>query len=286
MGVAAQPTPIVAGDDAVSAPSNVETLLEVFDNDVPDLGTQVNVIAINGMPLVDGVVELPSGATLRPNPFVGLFFDPRGAYPNLAAGDTLIETFTYEVEGLNGTRDIAQVTLTIEGVRGLLPVTNADLMIVENAGPVLTADQIVLTDGTEIDSFTIETFGGSPFLVGNGVAGDFGALTLQADGTYRYSLTPGLIDAAGLTSGETVVDRFAFTGADSLGNVLDQEFTVTITGADDPATPIFGRPTGALRAQTTPAGAGEGIIAADGILYVAGLDGTLVSLLEEQTQRL
>src|SRR5690606_3849543 len=71
-------------------------------------------------------------------------------------------------------------------------------------------------------------FGG----VGAQIAGQYGILTIDADGAYRYDATTEA--ARGLREGEQVVDRFTYTIADPDGNLDTATITIRVIGINLP----------------------------------------------------
>ena len=71
--------------------------------------------------------------------------------------------------------------------------------------------------------------------VGAGVAGTFGTLTLNADGTYTYAPGPA---AQSLGAGQTAQDVFAYTIRDPSGNLATTTITINLLGSNDP--PVAG----------------------------------------------
>jgi VCBS repeat-containing protein len=68
--------------------------------------------------------------------------------------------------------------------------------------------------------------------VGVPIAGVWGTLTLQADGSYTYVPLPA---AQQLVTGQTVDELFTYTVADSFGDSATATLTIRVIGADDPA---------------------------------------------------
>ena len=58
---------------------------------------------------------------------------------------------------------------------------------------------------------------------GTGIAGTFGALTLNADGSYSYDGTPNVVPPAGAT------DTFVYTITDGDGDTSTVTLTITLT---------------------------------------------------------
>ena len=91
----------------------------------------------------------------------------------------------------------------------------------------------VLANVTDINSngsLTVSSVNGSSADVGVAVAGDFGALTLNADGSYTYvNSNPGAVTSAhGVAE-----DTFNFTISDGQGDTASSSLTVLITSANE-----------------------------------------------------
>lgn len=69
--------------------------------------------------------------------------------------------------------------------------------------------------------------------LGTALAGDYGALTLSANGTYTYNLD--ILDPAviALSANATLTDTFTYTVIDADGDTATATITISITGAND-----------------------------------------------------
>ena len=65
--------------------------------------------------------------------------------------------------------------------------------------------------------------------VGSSFTGDYGDLTINADGSYTYVAN----NAGSLTDGETATETFTYTVTDATGNTDTATITITILGVDD-----------------------------------------------------
>ncbi|QQP31532.1 Hypothetical protein FKW44_025157 [Caligus rogercresseyi] len=65
------------------------------------------------------------------------------------------------------------------------------------------------------------------------VSGNYGALVLQTDGSYVYSLDNTNLAVQGLTAGESLTDTFTYTLTDSDGDTATTTLTLTIDGTND-----------------------------------------------------
>ncbi|WP_413614989.1 Ig-like domain-containing protein [Halomonas cupida] len=72
--------------------------------------------------------------------------------------------------------------------------------------------------------------------VGSAVDGDYGRLTLNADGTYRYVLDNSNSTVNALQEGETLTETFTYQITDADGDVSIATLTLTISGANDDPT--------------------------------------------------
>ena len=78
-------------------------------------------------------------------------------------------------------------------------------------------------------SITVTAVEGQPANVGQSLAGAWGSLTVQADGSYVF--TPAAV-ARTLLEGQTATDTFAYTITDTAGVSSTAVLTITITGQD------------------------------------------------------
>jgi VCBS repeat-containing protein len=123
-------------------------------------------------------------------------------------------------------------------------------------GNVLSNDTDV--DGTTRTVIAIATggkeTGGIAGTLGQGLAGNYGSLTLNADGSYTYAPDNDNAAVQALTVGETLLERFKYTVADGGGRTDVAVLTVTITGTND--SPVLNAATSpTLTAATLNAGA-------------------------------
>ena len=101
-------------------------------------------------------------------------------------------------------------------------------------GNVLTNDSD--KDG---DTLTVSAVNGLGGAVGNSVAGTYGHITINSDGTYSYLADNTAIDSA--PTGSHLTDVFSYTASDGFGGTTTTNITVTVDRAptavaDNPAT--------------------------------------------------
>jgi Ca2+-binding RTX toxin-like protein len=94
-----------------------------------------------------------------------------------------------------------------------------------NAASGLLANDFAASGGT----ISVTAVEGQPANVGQPIAGDWGSLVVQADGSYVF--TPAAV-ARTLLQGQTATDTFAYTITDSVGVTSTAVLTITINGQD------------------------------------------------------
>ncbi|GAB6390181.1 VCBS domain-containing protein [Stutzerimonas marianensis] len=169
---------------------------------------------------------------------------------------TLSETFLYTVENgqtANGVhlQDTATLTVTIRGandapVAGDTGASALEAGGVNNgtagynpSGNVLNAVTDVDDARSELRVTAVRTGGvegsGSAGTVGNALAGQYGSLTLNADGSWTYTVDNNNATVQALSPGQTLTERFNYTVTDRSGTGLSDVavLTLTIDGAAD-----------------------------------------------------
>ncbi|MEH2558022.1 VCBS repeat-containing protein [Bradyrhizobium algeriense] len=162
------------------------------------------------------------------------------AAQGLKAGETVQEIFTVKATDSEGAAVTQQVTVTVTGTNDVPVISGTATGAVGEDG-ALTAQGALTTSDADIGDTATWS------VVGND-AGQYGELTLNADGSWSYALDN---DAAqGLKAGETVQEIFAVKATDSAGAEVTQQITVTVTGTNDVPV-ISGTTTGAVAEDRT-----------------------------------
>ena len=158
------------------------------------------------------------------------------------------ESFTVNVADSDGNpADDASATFQIQIVDDM-PTANNDADSVTEDGP-LTADGNVVTgsggsdanatdgvadvQGADGANVSAVAFGATPGTVGTGLAGAYGTLTLNANGSYSYALNNANPTVQALSPGQTLIEVFTYTLLDSDGDSDTATLTITINGAND-----------------------------------------------------
>ena len=150
-------------------------------------------------------------------------------------------------EILNNIIDDINVKLTVTDGDGDVTSSEAKLEIqVTDDGPIASADQVVLTEaaaqagGSGANVLNNDVFGadapenttvssvngGTP---GQPVDGQYGKLTLNADGSYTYTLNAGV----DVPKGETYTEEFTYTITDKDGDTSEATLTIHVTGDEN-----------------------------------------------------
>ena len=215
-------------------------------NDIDGDGDALTVTQVNGnVADVGSEITLPvSGAKLTLQSSGDFVYDPFDAFDYLDAGQSALDSFTYQVDDGNGGTDTATVTIRISGINDAPAITVVDVVGAITEGSTLTdSGSITFADpevthtptATEVtksvttaltltaaqqtaieDAFTI-----SPD------AGNTNTGTINWD----YTITEGELDF--LAAGETVTVVYTITVDDGNGGTSTQDVTVGITGSYD-----------------------------------------------------
>lgn len=199
--------PTTNGD---SAATDEETLLTVnapgvLNNDGDPAGTH-DTLGVTGYSATSA-----KGATVVVHANGSYTYDPTSSaiLQGLKENETTTDTFTYTVSDEDGGSTTETVTITVTGLNDE-PVANPDAAsVTEGAfvtGNVLTNDSDVDSDPLNVTSVALGVN-----LVGQPIAGTYGTLTLNADGSFIY--TPS--NAA--PAGAPVTDTFTYTVTDHHG---------------------------------------------------------------------
>ncbi len=161
--------------------------------------------------------------TLNLNANGSFAYSLNAAAQALAAGEVVTETFSYTTTDEHGATATSQLAIQVTG-RNDGPVAVIDFATVgEDAAVPLTGN--VLTNDTDIDH-------GAVLSVANPgtYTGGFGTLTLNADGSYAYSLDAA---AQAIPEGEARTEIFSYQARDEHGAVSTSQLRITVTGNND-----------------------------------------------------
>ncbi|MDN6860512.1 VCBS domain-containing protein [Pseudomonas sp. CAN2814] len=162
-----------------------------------------------------------------------------------SANEKLQEVFTYRMRDTAGATSDARLTVVIQGANDN-PVARDDSNSATDQTPAPQATGNVLPNDSDVDggdALTVtgirtgqETASGSAGVIGQPIAGRYGTLVLNADGSYTYTIDLSnreVLAAAGL--GQILKDYFTYTISDLAGATDDAQLTITL----DIATPYI-----------------------------------------------
>lgn len=118
-----------------------------------------------------------------------------------------------------------------------------------------------------------------------GQQGQFGKITLNADGTYSYTLDNNNAEVKALTGGQRLTEEFTYTYIDADGDVAEGKVTITINGVDNGVEVGSGTLTvyeAGLNDGSTPGG-GNTPTTASGSLHINAPDGVATIAIGEVT---
>ncbi|MCC6988629.1 MAG: M10 family metallopeptidase C-terminal domain-containing protein [Acidobacteria bacterium] len=256
-----------AGQDRLNGGAGHDTFVYLAAGDSTMNEQDVIVDFSQGQDLID-VAALQGGAGLvwgdtTPTPY-GLWYGSVNANTNVYVdldGDTTAD-FRIQVNGA-----IAFTEADFAGLGPPPPAPVADTAGVSEDGVLAAAGNVLANDSGEGLSVTGVRSGATTGTVGTALAGDYGSLTLGADGSYGYVLDNASAGVQGLAGGEVAQDVFTYTVANA-GGGAEATLTVTIAGADEPA---FHPVTGTASGETL-----EGTAAAD-LIDARGGDDTVLA---------
>ncbi|RJF78254.1 hypothetical protein D3877_24415 [Azospirillum cavernae] len=236
-GTAVEAGGLANGTAGSGASGNVLT----NDTDV-DSGDAKTVSAVTGGAVGGGATGLYGTLTLNANGgYSYVVNDANSAVQALrTSADTLTDSFTYTVRDTAGLTAAGALAITIQGANDT-PIAVADTATAVEAGGTSNGTAgvdptgNVLTNDTDVDSGDSKTVtaitGGT---VGQALVSLYGALTLNADGSYSYVVDNANATVQGLrTSSETLTETFTYTMEDTAGLTSTATLTITIQGADD-----------------------------------------------------
>ncbi|MDR7308817.1 VCBS domain-containing protein, partial [Rhodoferax saidenbachensis] len=248
----------VTEDTAVSAIGNV------LGNDTDiDIGDTLSVSTAGVLHGTYGDLTLQTDGSYR--------YDLKNAQANvqgLRGGQTVVDSFNYTAtDGITTSSSVLNVS--VNGTDDA-PVAFADAGAVqEDATTPVTGN--VLTNDSDLDQGTVLQLVNTGTLVGQ-----YGTLTLNANGGYSYVLNNASSAVQSLGVGQTLVDQFSYAVKDDSPQPLTASSTlaITITGTND--APTVASVIGAQAARetqvfsyTVPAETFADVDNGDGLIYSA-----------------
>jgi VCBS repeat-containing protein len=170
----------------------------------------------------------------------------------LAAGETKVESFALTLDDQHGGTITKQIDVTVTGTNDA-PVAVADVNAVnKETGPNPVSGNVLGndTDVDTTDTHSVSAVNGASGNVGVDVAGTYGTLHLNDDGSYTYRLNNVQANVQALAEGQSVTDVFSYTDSDNHGGASSASLTITVTGTND--APVAVADVNAVKEDTAP----------------------------------
>ena len=209
---------IEKGETTFTSSSILANDTDVGPNDV------LSIQSVKGLSTRGASVVLTAGGNVT--------YDPRevAVIQALRVGQSLTDTFTYVVTDEAGGVSTGTVTVTINGANDL-PIPALDTnSVFEDAATAITGN--LLTNDTDIDTgtvLTVATVGGGTATT---LAGLYGTLVWNANGSYTYTLNNANVRVQQLAMGQSLVESFLYTVSDGVSSV-PSSLAITIQGTND-----------------------------------------------------
>ena len=143
------------------------------------------------------------------------------AVQGLGVGDKLTDTFTFTVSDGHGGTASNILTLTINGTNDA-PSVGASTASIAKTDVPYSGHLVTPTDPDLSDIVT--------FIPKTNELGSYGRLTLNADGSYVYTLNTGLLAVINLLLNQHLTEKFTYTVTDGHGGTASNTLTITISG--------------------------------------------------------
>ncbi|MGI9385665.1 MAG: VCBS domain-containing protein, partial [Methyloligellaceae bacterium] len=250
-GINVEAPPLALPDDEATDEDSA-VIIDVLANDDDPDGSNANLfVASFDATGVQGTVTLNANDTFT--------YDPGAAFQGLAAGEQVVETFTYVLEDEQGLQDVGTATVTITGVNDTAViggVSTGDVTEDDDPATLATGGLLTITD---VDAGEAEFVAQASTAGSNG----FGTFTLDTAGNWTYAAVNTQLAIQSLADGDTLTDSFTAVSSDGSASQL---VTVTITGVNDTAA-IGGVSTGDVTEDDDPA-----TLATGGLLTITDVD--------------
>lgn len=248
--------PPVSTDDSVSVAVNTPKLLGATDfgtysDPESDPFTSVKITSLP----TSGTLQYWNGSswtTLTGTPTISMTDILQGNLRYVPATDTTgSPTLQFQVYD-GGLLSTNSYTLTLNITGNLAPTAIADTNSVVEAGCGVSAAPAignVITDGTDdtdpngntITVTRIDAYGNTQSVAsgstsssnGTAINGQYGTLTIGANGTYSYALNNSLPAIDAMNSGSTKTETFTYTVSDGQGGSSSTTLTITVNGTND-----------------------------------------------------
>ena len=125
--------------------------------------------------------------------------------------------------------------LEASGIANAIAGSNGSGNVLSNDTDIDSADVVTVKDTKTVTAVRTGATPGSGTAgsLGSSLAGTYGALTLNADGTYSYAVNNSNAAVNALAPGGSLNDTFTYTARDTAGSTSSNTLTITINGGND-----------------------------------------------------
>ncbi len=141
----------------------------------------------------------------------------------LGEGEKISEVFSYTVTDSNGQSTTEELTFNITGTND-----NPTALVSKN-----TIEEDTNSLSGKVDAYDVDDIDTISIRLDDSNIGQYGTITLNADGTYTYVLDNTNALVQGLGEGESLTDSFIYTVTDSNGAKSSSTIEITINGKND-----------------------------------------------------
>ncbi|MGB7346412.1 MAG: DUF4347 domain-containing protein, partial [Pirellulaceae bacterium] len=210
----------------ITTPTDVDNTTDELDitfDSVPPSSQGVFRVGVGG-PVVT------TATTLTADQLNQLVFTPNSGF----AGN--VADLDYTVTDPRGLSDSGTITIFVNA-----PPTATDNSgsVTEDTALTETGNVITDNDGNGVDSdpngtvLTVVSVDGAGGNVASSVAGSYGSVQINSNGSYTYTLNNSLSAVNNLTTGDTLTETFTYTIDDGFGLTDTATLTITINGTND-----------------------------------------------------
>ena len=232
----------ITGDISVSADAGISALT-IAGQDITNASTTP--VVINGS---FGTLTV-TGFNASTGEIDYSYVEDGDAEDHSGGDDSIVDQFAISLT--DGAGETATDSLDIQ-IIDTAPTAVADTnSVTEDASPNTVTGNVIAGTDTDGDPSTAlqgtDTLGADTPTsvtaiavgsVGTALAGSFGSVTLNADGSYSYALDNSLQAVQALDDGESLTDAFTYTITDADGDTSTTTLTITINGVTDGAPTI------------------------------------------------
>ncbi|MDR1936018.1 MAG: VCBS domain-containing protein, partial [Candidatus Accumulibacter sp.] len=170
---------------------------------------------------------------------VSWHYDPNGTSKDHSSNAEVLDTIPIVVKDADGDTQDGNLVINITDTA---PEAKDDANSVKEDTTLTASGNVVTDEGPGQDTkgaddpTTVTGVTGHnnvAGVVGGNVAGQYGTLVLNPDGSYTYTLNNSDPKVQALGEGDTLDDTFTYTITDSDGDTSDATLTITINGTDD-----------------------------------------------------